>query len=377
MVVSQTGRCGIPPTIGNNQRRNRRQRTKDQDWSQASTLAHSHYTNRCVFQCQTGFDYSKADDKFRYVRLHPERCAYEKRSSARPDGFMLLLFLLVLYPHSKRSCIKARDFRTTTGRAGGLLARTGSLSGHHARRYLIRLSYDNRCTRYTTPLANGERAADDYDIDLHRTAAAAATRESIITIVFEVMGGSSTHGPVDQSITTSPLVVCVQPVCTSSRRSAFVPRSVCLSIYAITLTLSLRLSRDNRISNVERDCCLDVGPLSDPGRPLAVVRKSPLSLYCSPEIVVSQSLQYRPTLGNGRVWQGRKRVDSLGTRQTAFQILASGCSPRRAAIDVVLSSLSSGTGYSRNTFKVLVIVSILNIDLTSMFTYREVTCSLL
>ncbi|KAG8241932.1 hypothetical protein J6590_076051 [Homalodisca vitripennis] len=46
------------------------------------------------------------------------------------------------------------DFRTTTnGRAGGLLVRTGSLSGHpskqqNARRCLIRLSCDNRCTRY-------------------------------------------------------------------------------------------------------------------------------------------------------------------------------------------------------------------------------------
>ncbi|KAG8320709.1 hypothetical protein J6590_062600 [Homalodisca vitripennis] len=50
------------------------------------------------------------------------------------------------------------DFRTTTsGRAGGLLARTGSLSGHSSKQQprstLIWLSCDNHRTRYTAPLA--------------------------------------------------------------------------------------------------------------------------------------------------------------------------------------------------------------------------------
>ncbi|KAG8316481.1 hypothetical protein J6590_049605 [Homalodisca vitripennis] len=51
------------------------------------------------------------------------------------------------------------DFRTTTnGRAGGLLARTGSLSGHPAKQQprstlMIWLSCDNRCTHYTAALA--------------------------------------------------------------------------------------------------------------------------------------------------------------------------------------------------------------------------------
>ncbi|KAG8282636.1 hypothetical protein J6590_031886 [Homalodisca vitripennis] len=53
------------------------------------------------------------------------------------------------------------DFRTTANdRAGGLLARTGSLSGHSSKqqprsRFLIRLSCDNRLTCYTAPLAIG------------------------------------------------------------------------------------------------------------------------------------------------------------------------------------------------------------------------------
>ncbi|KAG8262097.1 hypothetical protein J6590_059844, partial [Homalodisca vitripennis] len=54
------------------------------------------------------------------------------------------------------------DLRTTTyGWVGGQLTRTSSLSvthpsSSHDRHCLIRLSCDNICTRYNTPLATGE-----------------------------------------------------------------------------------------------------------------------------------------------------------------------------------------------------------------------------
>ncbi|KAG8296683.1 hypothetical protein J6590_051664 [Homalodisca vitripennis] len=49
------------------------------------------------------------------------------------------------------------DFRTIDGREGRLLARPGSLSGNRSKQQprstLVRLSRDNRLTRYTAPLA--------------------------------------------------------------------------------------------------------------------------------------------------------------------------------------------------------------------------------
>ncbi|KAG8287823.1 hypothetical protein J6590_030385 [Homalodisca vitripennis] len=102
------------------------------------------YRTGCSFQSPGG-EIPKTPEAPMFLTIFPEEnpvelgdCVHEKIKAKKPS----LTFNL-----------GNNGFRTTTnGRAGGLLARTGSLSGH-ARHCLIWLSCDNRCTHYTVPLA--------------------------------------------------------------------------------------------------------------------------------------------------------------------------------------------------------------------------------